>query len=91
MWEWGGREIVQYFGEKMRILQKTKKFEFNNGKDTTEIPIIKNNNKEKEETIEIGLRKGVIGRTEGYKYLGDHYNQERINKEKIKQRVEKES
>ena len=57
----------------------------NNNKDKTEILIIKNN--KKEEKIEIGLRKGVTGTTEGYKYLGDHYNKG-DNKERKKKRLE---
>ena len=56
---------------------------FVNNKDKTEILIVKNNEKEKEEKIEIDLRKGVIGTTEGYKYLGNHYNKEVDNKENI--------
>ena len=71
---------------KMKILETTKKFVFNVKKGKSELLVIKNNKKEEEEeeeeVVEIEVRKGKIGKTEEYKYLGDYYSKEGNNNRK---------
>ena len=44
---------------------------------------------EETENIEIEVRKGKIGQTDTYKYLGDHYNETGSNVYKIRKKMEK--
>ena len=66
--------MLNVVGEKMKGLEKTKKFQFNNKTDKTEVLAIRFDKKLETENIEIEVRKGKIGQTDTYKYLGDHYN-----------------
>ena len=85
----GSKERIEGMVEKMKVLESTKKFVFNNKKDKTELMIIQNNKKERIEDLEITVGKGRIERTKEYKYLGDTYNDEGNNKSKIRKRMEK--
>jgi hypothetical protein len=85
----GGRKEVENVGEKMKGLEKTKKFQFNNKAGKTEILAMKFSKKEEVEEVKIEVRKGKIGRTESYKYLGDHYNKTGCNIHKIQKRMVK--
>ena len=75
--------------KKLNGLEATKKFEFNNKTNKTEILTIKNNRKEREKKVEVELRKGKVGTTEEYKYLGDYYDRSGKNEVKIRKRMEK--
>ena len=74
----GGKKEVENVGDKMKGLEKTKKFQFNNKEDKTEVLAMKFSKKEVEE-VKIEVRKGKVGRTRSYKYLGDHYNEKGCN------------
>ena len=62
----------------MSGLEATKKFEFNNKKNKTEQMIMNFSKKEAKEAM-IEVRKGVIGVTEIYKYLGDYHDKTGTN------------
>ena len=85
----GGKKDIELLGEKMKGLETIKKFQFNNNKNKTEILAIRNNKKEETEEIEIEIRKGKIGRTKTYKYLGDNYDESGDNNIKIDRKMEK--
>ena len=85
----GGKVEVEDVGDKMNGLEKTKKFQFNNKKDKTEVLAMKFNKKEEIQTVTIDVRKGRIGRTENYKYLGDHYDERGSNIYKIQKKMER--
>ena len=85
----GGKKQVENIGDKMRGLETTKKFQFNNDHDKTEVLSMKFSKKQQLEEIEIEVRKGKIERTESYKYLGDHYDETGSNAFKIEKRMEK--
>ena len=80
---------IEMVGRKMNALESTKKFQFNNKEDKTDNMIIKNSNKEEEKAVNIDIRKGKVGKTNTYKYLGDHYDQSGTNEVKIKKKMEK--
>ena len=84
----GGKKEVENVGDKMKGLEKTKKFQFNNKEDKTEVLAMKFSKKEVEE-VKIEVRKGKVGRTRSYKYLGDHYNEKGCNIHKIRKRMVK--
>ena len=75
----GKKKHIEDIAEKMKILETTKKFVFNITKGKSEVLVIKNNKKEEEEVVEIEVRKGKIGKTGEYKYLGDYYSKEGNN------------
>ena len=85
----GGKKEIENVGEKMKGLEATKKFQFNNKQDKTEILAMKFNKKQDLEDIEINVRKGKVGKTEKYKYLGDKYNEVGSNMAKIEKKLEK--
>ena len=85
----GTTKQVERTGEKMNGLEATKKFEFNNKADKTELLMIRNNKKEEEENANVKLRKGKVGATEGYVYLGDKYDRSGKNEVKIRKKMEK--
>jgi hypothetical protein len=85
----GGKKQVENVGDKMNGLETTKKFQFNNGQDKTEVIGMKFSKTQQLEEIEIEVRKGKIEKTETYKYLGDHYDEAGSNSFKIKKRMEK--
>ena len=85
----GGRKQIENAGTKMNGLEKTKKFEFNNKKDKTEQMIMRFSKKEVPEQACIEVRKGKIGVTDKYKYLGDNYDQKGTNEIKILKKMEK--
>ena len=85
----GTVERIENVGEKMAGLETTKKFQFSNEKDKTEYMVMKNNNKEKERTPRIEVRKGKINKTKEYKCVGDYYDESGNNELKIKKKMEK--
>ena len=85
----GTSKQIEEVGMKMNGLETTKKFEFNNKKDKTEILVIKSNKRKREEEVNINLRKGKVQKTEEYKYLGDYYDRSGKNEGKIRKKMEK--
>ena len=63
----------------MKHLENTKKYTFNNEKGKSEIMRMelskaKPKNKKKERNPVVSVKKGKIGYTEKYKYMGDQYD-----------------
>ena len=73
---------------KMEVLSITKKFKFNMKKEKTECMVIRNN-KEVIEDFDLKVNWKQIGRTEGYKYLGDIHDEKGDNISKIRGKEEK--
>ena len=75
---------------KMQVLEETKRFTFNNDRGKTEIMEMVFDKKKKEKTRpEIEVKKGKVGYTESYKYMGDQYDKTGKNKSKIEKKMEK--
>ena len=85
----GSAKRIENIGNKMSGLERTKKFEFNNKTDKTEVMVIKNSQTEEVKEVKVEVRKGKIGETVLYKSLGDHYNGGGRNEVKIKKKMEK--
>ena len=87
----GNNEMVEEFSRKVNLLEKLKKFTFNNDEGKTEIlKMIFNKKSDREETNpEITVRKGKISYTEAYQYLGDQYDTSGMNMSKIRKKTEK--
>ena len=89
----GGVEKIEDMGRKMKVLETTKKFSFNNMKGKSEILPIKFKKKKKAEEEEplplIKVRMGTIPVTAEYKFLGDWYDEKGSNTFKIKKKMEK--
>ena len=71
----GSKDMIENTGYKMRGLETTKKFEFNNKTDKTEILTINNRNKKNNISIDIKVRNGKIRESNLYKCLGDYYHE----------------
>ena len=89
----GAGEISKLEGmnRKMRTLETTKKYRYNNKKGKTEWMKIKNSRKkqEREEEVDLEVSAGKIGQTDKYKYLGDVYSEKGDNESKIEANGEK--
>ena len=86
----GSGEMIQDMEPKMQVLEETKGFTFNNDRGKTEIMEMCFDKKKKERTRpEITVKKGIVGYTESYKYMGDQYNRTGKNKPKIEKKMEK--
>ena len=66
----GDKETMREMNEKMQILEVTKKIIFSTKKGKTEWMKI-GGKKEEEVDLELEVKTGKIGRTKGYKYVGD--------------------
>ena len=77
----------------MQFLEETKRFIFNNDKGKTEIMKMeftrKKREKKRQERPEITVKKGKIGYTDSYKYMGDQYDTSGKNMCKIEKKMEK--
>jgi hypothetical protein len=87
----GSAQMIQNIEPKMRFLENTKKCTYNTEKGKSEIMKIEINPKSKEDKPVVEVRKGVIGYTEKYKYLGDMYDKTGKNMSKIEKKMEKAS
>ena len=87
----GKSKVIEETGGKMNVLEKTKKFTYNNDKGKSEIlkMIFNKKENEKESNPTITVKKGEIGYTERYQYLGDMYDESGTNMSKIKKKMEK--
>ena len=88
----GKVELIESMGRKMNVLEKTKKFSYNNARGKTEIlPIKYGSKKKKQETPlpVVTVKKGRVPVTESYKYVGDWYDQQGSNLFKIQKKMEK--
>ena len=84
----GEKRQVENTGIKMNGLEKTKKFEFNNKTDKTEVMGM---NFDKQTEIQepiIEVRKGKVNTTKLYKYVGDYYDESGTNDVKIQKKME---
>ena len=84
----GEVKTLEEMNAKMRTLEITKKYKYNNKKGKTEWMMMKLG-KEKEENVNLEIKSGKIERTEKYKYLGDVYNEKGENESKIRAKGEK--
>ena len=87
----GNVQMIQSMEPKMRFLEDTKKYTYNTDKGKSEIMKIEINPKNNEEIPVIKVKKGLIGYTEKYKYLGDQYDKTGKNMPKIDKKMEKAS
>jgi hypothetical protein len=87
----GNVQMIQSIEPKMRFLENAKKYTYNTEKGKSEIMKIEINPKSKEEKPVIKVKKGAIGYTERYKYLGDMYDKTGKNMSKIEKKMEKAS
>ena len=85
----GEKRQVENTGIKMNGLEKTKKFEFNNKQDKTEVMAMKFNKHRDIQEAMIEVRKGKISQTKMYKYVGDYYDEKGSNEAKISKKMEK--
>ena len=85
----GGKRQIENTGIKMNGLEKTKKFEFNNKEDKTEVMAMKFNKQTEVEEAIIEVRKGKVKNTDLYKYVGDHYDRSGTNEIKIVKKMQK--
>ena len=87
----GTGEMIEGIEPKMKFLEETKKFAFNNEQGKTEIMEMnlgQKNATEKQKPV-IHVKKGVVGYTEKYKCLGDLYDRTGKNMSKIEKKMEK--
>ena len=66
----GNKEVVEKIGNNLKIMEKEKKYTFNNGNGKSHYMIIKTG-RDKEEELDITVENGQITRTDEYKYLGN--------------------
>ena len=90
----GEKTVVENMEHKMKHLENTKKYTFNNEKGKSEIMRMelsktKPKNKKKERNPVVSVKKGKIGYTEKYKYMGDLYDKTGKNLSKILKKMEK--
>ena len=86
----GTCNMIKAVEPKMQVLEETKRFTFNNDRGKTEIMEMVFDKKKKEKTRpEIEVKKGKVGYTESYKYMGDQYDKTGKNKSKIEKKMEK--
>ena len=88
----GTAGMIEEMEPKMRFLEETKKYVFNNEKGKSEIMEIKlRRGKSIENKPKVTVSKGEIGYTETYKCLGDKYDKTGRNMSKIERKMEKAS
>ena len=90
----GHAEVIESMEPKMKHLEKTKKYIFNNEKGKSEIMKIeprKLTKRSENKNPIVTVKKGVIGNTERYKYMGDMYDKTGTNLPKIEKKMEKSS
>ena len=86
----GNTETLEEMNWRMRILEITKKYKYNNKKGKTEWMMIRNNRRKNEEKeVELEVNSGKIGRTTKYKYHGDMYDEKGTNESKIESKEDK--
>ena len=87
----GSAPMIERMEPKMRFLEDTKKFTYNTDEGKSEIMEIQINPKRKEERPIVKVKKGTIGYTDKYKYLGDMYDKTGKNMSKIQSKMGKAS
>ena len=87
----GSAGMIEAMEPKMKFLEDTKKFTYNTGEGKSEIMEIEVNKRNKKEKPTIKVKKGAIGYTEKYKYLGDLYDKTGKNMSKVKHKMGKAS
>ena len=86
----GEPDTIREMVNKMRTLEVTKKYIYNIKEGKTEWMMIRNGRKkEKEEELELEVKRGKIGRATQYKYMGDRYDERGTNESKIEHKQEK--
>ena len=87
----GTTSMIENIEPKMKYLEESKKYVFNNEKGKTEILQIKLNKKKKkpEQKPNVTVKKGKIGYTDSYKCLGDQYDETGKNLSKINKKMSK--
>ena len=91
----GKKTVIENMEPKMKHLENTKKYTFNNEKGKSEIMRMElsrtKKRKQKETNPVVRTKKGEIGYTEKYKYMGDLYDKTGKNVPKIEKKMEKRS
>ena len=89
----GNAEMIENMEPKTNHLEKTKKYVYNNEKGKSEIMRIELTKKKsrKSKNPVVKVKKGLIGYTEKYKYMGDMYDKTGSNLPKIEKKMEKRS
>ena len=87
----GTTSMIEQMEPKMKYLEESKKYVFNNEKGKTEIMHVKLNKKKKAPCQKpmVEVKKGKIGYTDTYKCLGDQYDETGGNLSKIKKKMSK--
>ena len=85
----GIKEDIERMEGKMRFLEETEIFTFNNEQGKSEILTIRMNKKEKGQKPVVNVKKGKVNYTKTYKYLGDQYDEKGKNGSKIAKKMEK--
>jgi hypothetical protein len=87
----GTSSMIENMEPKMKYLEESKKFAFNNDKGKTEILQVKLNSKRKQQVQKpvVNVSRGEIGYTETYKCLGDQYDETGRNMSKINKKMSK--
>ena len=87
----GTAEMIEEIEPKMRFLEETKKYVFNNEKGKTEIMEMELSRRKSmgKDKPSISVNKGQIGYTEKYKCLGDMYDKTGKNMSKAEKKMEK--
>ena len=87
----GDAQRIENMEPKMRFLEDTKKYTYNTDKGKSEILKIEINKHSREDPPLVQVKKGAIGFTDKYKYLGDMYDKTGKNMSKIEKKMEKAS
>jgi hypothetical protein len=87
----GRKTVIKNMEPKMKHLEDTKKYTFNNEKGKSEIMRMElsRKKKNKETNPVVRVKKGEIGYTDKYKYMGDQYDKTGRNMPKIEKKMEK--
>ena len=89
----GGKAVIENMEPKMKHLEDTKKYTFNNDEGKSEIMRMElSGRKESQESNPVvRVKRGEIGYTEKYKYMGDLYKKTGKNMSKIEKKMERRS
>jgi hypothetical protein len=87
----GTGRMIEEMEPRMRYLEESKKYVFNNDKGKTEIMEMELNKRQKPEAYKpiVTVKKGEIGYTDTYKCLGDQYDRSGRNTSKIDKKMSK--
>ena len=86
----GNKSMIEGMQPKLQFLEETKRFTVNNEKGKTEImEMIFDGKKNERDKPRVTVKRGDVGYTDKYKYMGDQYDKTGKNMSKITKKMEK--